>query len=38
MDKRAAFVLDASGNVRYLKVYDPGRSPKARRCWNSSKL
>jgi len=30
MDKRAAFVLDASGNVRYMKLYEPGTIPETK--------
>ena len=30
MDKRAAFVLDASGNVRYMKLYEPGKIPESK--------
>jgi hypothetical protein len=30
MDKRAAFVLDASGNVRYMKLYEPGTIPESK--------
>jgi sensor domain CHASE-containing protein len=29
MDKRAAFVLDAQGVVRYAKVYEPGTIPES---------
>jgi mycoredoxin-dependent peroxiredoxin len=27
MDKRAAYVLDAKGVVRYAKTYEPGKIP-----------
>ena len=30
MDKRAAFVLDAAGNVRYMKLYEPGKIPETK--------
>jgi mycoredoxin-dependent peroxiredoxin len=30
MDKRAAFVLDAAGVVRYSKVYEPGKIPESK--------
>jgi hypothetical protein len=30
MDRRAAFVLDAAGNVRYMKLYEPGTIPETR--------
>ena len=30
MDKRAAFVLDAQGNVRYTNLYDPGTIPESK--------
>jgi mycoredoxin-dependent peroxiredoxin len=30
MDRRAAFVLDAAGNVRYTKLYDPGKIPESK--------
>ena len=30
MDKRAAFVLDAKGIVRYAKLYDPGTIPESK--------
>ncbi len=30
MDKRAAYVLDAKGIVRYAKLYDPGTIPESR--------
>ena len=29
-DKRAAFVLDAKGIVRYAKLYDPGTIPESK--------
>ena len=29
MDKRAAYVLDAKGVVRYAKVYEPGKIPES---------
>lgn len=29
MDKRAAYVLDAKGIIRYAKVYDPGKIPES---------
>lgn len=29
MDKRAAYVLDAKGIVRYAKVYEPGTIPES---------
>jgi peroxiredoxin len=28
MDKRAAFVVDAQGKIRYAKLYDPGKIPE----------
>ena len=28
MDKRAAFVVDAKGIVRYSKLYEPGKIPE----------
>ena len=30
MDKRAAFVLDARGTVRYAKLYEPGTIPESK--------
>jgi mycoredoxin-dependent peroxiredoxin len=30
MDKRAAYVLDAAGVVRYAKVYEPGTIPESK--------
>ena len=30
MDKRAAFVLDAQGIIRYSKVYEPGTIPESK--------
>ena len=30
MDRRAAFVLDAGGNVRYMKLYEPGTIPESK--------
>ena len=30
MDKRSAFVLDASGIIRYSKVYEPGTIPESK--------
>ena len=30
MDRRAAYVLDAQGNVRYAKVYEPGTIPESK--------
>jgi len=30
MDKRAAFVLDAKGIVRYVKLYEPGTIPESK--------
>ena len=30
MDKRAAFLVDASGNVRYMKLYEPGTIPETK--------
>ena len=30
MDRRAAFVLDANGTVRYMKLYDPGTIPESK--------
>ena len=30
MDKRAAYVLDATGVVRFAKVYDPGTIPESK--------
>jgi len=30
MDKRAAFVLDAQGVVRYAKLYEPGTIPESK--------
>jgi len=30
MDKRAAFVLDAKGLVRYAKLYEPGTIPETK--------
>ena len=29
LDKRAAFVIDAQGIVRYAKVYEPGTIPES---------
>ncbi len=29
-DKRAAFVLDAKGIVRYAKLYEPGTIPESK--------
>jgi peroxiredoxin (alkyl hydroperoxide reductase subunit C) len=30
MDKRAAFVVDAKGVVRYAKLYEPGTIPESK--------
>jgi alkyl hydroperoxide reductase subunit AhpC len=30
MDKRAAFVLDTKGIVRYAKLYEPGTIPESK--------
>ena len=30
MDKRAAYVLDAQGVIRYMKLYDPGTIPESK--------
>jgi peroxiredoxin len=30
MDKRAAYVLDANGVIRYMKVYEPGTIPESK--------
>jgi hypothetical protein len=30
MDKRAAFILDAAGKVRYTKLYEPGKIPESK--------
>ena len=30
IDKRSAFVVDASGIIRYSKVYEPGTIPESR--------
>ena len=30
MDKRAAFVVDAQGVIRYAKVYEPGTIPESK--------
>ena len=30
MDKRAAYVLDEKGVVRYAKVYEPGTIPESK--------
>jgi peroxiredoxin (alkyl hydroperoxide reductase subunit C) len=30
MDKRAAFVLDAAGVIRYAKLYEPGTIPESK--------
>lgn len=30
MDKRAAFVLDAKGTVRHVKLYEPGTIPESK--------
>ena len=30
MDKRAAYVLDAKGVIRYMKVYEPGTIPESK--------
>jgi peroxiredoxin len=30
MDKRAAYVLDENGIIRYAKVYDPGTIPESK--------
>jgi peroxiredoxin len=30
MDKRAAYVLDTKGVVRYAKVYEPGTIPESK--------
>jgi len=30
MDRRAAFVLDAKGTVRYAKLYEPGTIPESK--------
>ena len=29
MDKRAAYVLDDKGIIRYMKVYEPGKIPES---------
>jgi peroxiredoxin len=30
MDKRAAYVLDAKGVIRYMKLYEPGTIPESK--------
>ena len=30
MDKRAAYVLDAKGVIRYMKIYEPGTIPESK--------
>ena len=30
MDKRAAYVLDGKGVIRYMKVYEPGTIPESK--------
>jgi len=30
MDRRAAYVLDATGVVRYAKLYEPGTIPESK--------
>ena len=30
MDKRAAFLVDAQGVIRWAKVYDPGTIPESK--------
>jgi mycoredoxin-dependent peroxiredoxin len=30
MDKRAAFVVDGQGKIRYAKVYEPGTIPESK--------
>jgi peroxiredoxin len=30
MDKRAAYVLDAKGIIRYMKIYEPGTIPESK--------
>jgi peroxiredoxin len=30
MDKRAAYVLDAQGIIRYMKLYEPGTIPESK--------
>ena len=30
MDKRAAYVLDAKGIIRYMKLYEPGTIPESK--------
>jgi peroxiredoxin len=30
MDKRAAFVLDTRGIIRYAKLYEPGTIPESK--------
>jgi hypothetical protein len=30
MDKRAAYVLDGKGTIRYMKVYEPGTIPESK--------
>ena len=30
MDKRAAYVLDDKGVIRYMKIYDPGTIPESK--------
>ena len=30
MDKRAAFVVDSQGVIRYAKVYEPGTIPESK--------
>ena len=30
MDKRAAYVLDKAGVIRYMKVYEPGTIPESK--------
>ena len=30
MDKRAAYVLDKSGIIRYMKLYEPGTIPESK--------
>jgi alkyl hydroperoxide reductase subunit AhpC len=30
MDKRAAFLVDGDGKIRWTKVYDPGTIPESK--------
>lgn len=38
MDKRAAYVLDDKGTIRYMKVYEPGTIPESKELLEQLKI